>query len=215
MRSKQPEARPIFDGCPEKPESKKRGLVFIVSGPSGSGKTTLIKRLLRDKGYKGNLAKIVTCTTREPRGKEKDGRDYIFLSKKEFKGKKEKREFLEWQKVFGEYYGTPLADVKKNILLGRGVILCIDVKGAKALKANKHFRFVRIFILPSQDNWRKTLKTRLKLRLSESQEQIKKRLKLAEQEIASSKDYDYVVVNKDINEATEELVSIVASERKR
>lgn len=193
--------------------NKKGGLVFIVSGPSGSGKTTLIKQLLKNKEYTENLARIVTCTTRKPRGKEKEGRDYIFLSKREFKEKIGKREFLEWQKVLDEYYGTPLADVKKNILLGRDVILCIDVKGAKALKANKHFRFVRIFILPSQDNWRKTLKTRLKLRLSESQEQIRERLRLAEQEIASSKTYDYVVVNKDINKATEELAHIIASER--
>lgn len=192
---------------------KEKGLVFIVSGPSGSGKTTLIEQAVNKKEFKGGVAKVVTCTTRRRRGAEKHGRDYIFLSRAEFKRRVKRKEFLEWQKVFGEYYGTPIAGIKEKILSGRDAVICIDVKGARALTKNKDFRFVRIFILPAVRGWRAALKARLVGRLSESETEIKKRLKLAEKEIASAADYDYVVVNKDIKQAAEELISIVAKER--
>lgn len=192
---------------------KKKGLIFVISGPSGSGKTTLIKRLLGKQEYKNNLRRAVTCTTRKPRGKEKNGRDYIFINEREFKNRIKKKEFIEWQRVLGGFYGTPQDEVEKNLLLGRDVILCIDVKGAEFLRGRRKYRFVYIFILPSEKDWRQTLKTRLARRSSEPQREIDKRLKLAEKEISCAKDYDHVVVNKNIREATRELAAIINSER--
>lgn len=163
--------------------------------------------------FKDNLAKIVSYTTRPPRNKEKKGQDYIFVSRQEFKDRIRKRKFLEWQKVLGEYYGTPRASVEKNILACRDVLLCIDVKGAEALKRKKAFRSRYIFILPSDQDWQHTLKQRLKRRCSDSRIEMRKRLVLAEKEMNQAKYYDYVVVNKNINQTARELADIIASER--
>ncbi|MDP1853660.1 MAG: guanylate kinase [Candidatus Omnitrophota bacterium] len=232
MRSKKPETSPksrnttqrnigipkiiVQSNCireNQKPESKKIGLIFIVSGPSGSGKTTLIKHLLGKDEYRNNLKKAVTCTTRKPRGKEKNGQDYIFINEREFKNRIKRKEFFEWQRVLGSFYGTPQDEVEKNLLSGSDVILCIDVKGAEFLRGNRKCRFVYIFILPSGKDWRQTLKIRLTKRSSEPQREIEKRLKLAEKEIFRARDYDHVVINKNIEEATDELGSIIACER--
>lgn len=193
----------------------KKGIIFVISGPSGSGKTTLIKRLLATKGFKNNLTRIITCTTRPRREGEKNREDYIFLNRQDFKQKIKRKEFLEWQKVLGEYYGTPRDEVEKNISCGRDIVLCIDVKGANALRLNKSFCFKYIFIMPSRRDWRRTLKARLTQRSSEPRDEICKRLRLAEEEIAGAKVYDHVVVNKNIKEAAKELALIIASERAR
>jgi len=193
---------------------KRKGLIFIVSGPSGSGKTTLIKRLLKRSSFKNSLVKVTTCTTRLPRGKERGGRDYIFIKPAEFKKRIKAGKFLEWQKVLGRYYGTPKAAVAEYVASGKDVILCIDVKGAKFLKRNKSFCFTYIFILPSAGNWRSTLAKRLEMRSSETAAQVRARLKLAEKEILSSKDYDYIIINKSIDQATRELGEIILSQRK-
>ncbi len=194
---------------------KRKGVVFIVSGPSGSGKTTLIKQLLKRNSFKKILAKVTTCTTRLPRGKERDGCDYIFIKPAEFKKRIKRGEFLEWQKVLGRYYGTPAAAVAEYVASGKDVVLCIDVKGAKSLKRNRRFCFAYIFILPSAGNWRSTLAKRLKRRSSETAAQVGARLKLAEKEIISSKDYDYIIINNSIKQATKELGGIILSRRDR
>ncbi|HDZ76946.1 MAG TPA: guanylate kinase [Candidatus Omnitrophica bacterium] len=194
--------------------NKRKRVVFIVSGPSGSGKTTLIKQLLKRNSFKKSVVKVTTFTTRAPRGKERDGRDYIFIKPAEFKKQIKRGEFLEWQKVLGQYYGTPKAAVAEYAASGKDVILCIDVKGAKSLKQNRSFCFSYIFILPSAGNWRVTLAKRLKMRSSETTAQVRARLELAEKEIMSSNDYEYIIINKNINQATEELGEIILSERK-
>ena len=196
-----------------KAAKKTKGAVFIVSGPSGSGKTTLIKRLLKRSSFKKTLAKVTTCTTRLPREKERDGRDYIFITPAEFKKRIKCGKFLEWQKVLGRYYGTPAAAVAEYVASGKDVVLCIDVKGAKSLRRNKSYHFTYIFILPSPGNWSTTLEKRLKMRSSDSVRQIKVRLKLAEKEVLSSKDYDYIIINTNIKQATRELGEIILSRK--
>ncbi|PIQ89183.1 MAG: guanylate kinase [Candidatus Omnitrophica bacterium CG11_big_fil_rev_8_21_14_0_20_42_13] len=192
---------------------KREGTVFVISGPSGSGKTTLIKNFLRQKRAGSGIVKVATCTTRPPRGGEKNGRDYVFIGAAEFERRAKKGYFLEWQRVFGQYYGTPKELVKKNLLAGRDVLLCIDVKGARALRRGGKFRFVFIFILPSSDNWQAELLARLEGRLSETSKQIKSRLLLAEKEIAGAKTYDYIIVNKRISRAVKQLSGIIKKER--
>lgn len=191
----------------------RKGIIFVVSGPSGSGKTTLIKSLLGKRKFRGNLTRVVTCTTRAPRTGENDGKDYIFLKPQEFRIKIKRGNFLEWQKVLGYYYGTPKEQVKEGVDSGKDVFLCIDVKGAKTLKDKRGFKFVRIFVMPSENNWQAMLKTRLTYRGSENRQQINKRLKLAKAEIKQAKYYDYIMINKDINKAVNELTAIVLAER--
>jgi len=138
----------------------REGKIFIISGPSGSGKTTLYKQLL--SGGK-RLVKSISFTTREMRPGEKCGKDYVFVSRKMFLYKERSGHFLESEKVFGNYYGTPYKNVRELLAVGKNVLLCIDVKGAKTV-CRKFPQTVRIFIkAPSL----KDLKKRLEKRLTE------------------------------------------------
>ena len=187
---------------------KAKGKIFIISGPSGSGKTTLHKRLLLSGRLKGKLIKSISATTREKRPGERHGRDYLFLAARDFLAKKDKGYFLEWQKVFDHFYGTPLDAVKKILRTGKNVLLCIDVKGARVV--GKQFSdCVKIFI--KTPSWA-VLKERLQGRASESGRELLHRLKVARQEMKEAKRYDYVVSNDTIARAFRELESIVISQ---
>ncbi len=182
--------------------------VFIISAPSGSGKSTLVSRLMaRDP----RLRFSVSYTTRKPRGNERPGESYIYISRREFEERRERGEFLENAEVFGNYYGT-----NRNVLdlaqrEGKDLILDIDVQGARQLKESLP-EAVTIFILaPSRD----ILEQRLRARSEDLEEVIQRRLKDAAEEIRNYTQYDYVVVNYQVEESVATLAAIVKAERVR
>lgn len=182
--------------------------VFIISAPSGSGKSTLVNNLMqRDK----NLLFSVSYTTREPRGQERNGEQYHFVGREEFEKMISVDEFLEWAQVFGNYYGTHRSVIDRGKAEGRDVILDIDVQGARQL-IEKIPEAVTVFILaPSRD----VLAHRLRSRSEDTEEVIERRLAGAAREIEDFRRYDYVLVNKDVEIATDLLQSIVKAERMR
>ena len=185
-----------------------KGRIVIISGPSGSGKTTLHKRLLESPVLKGKVVKSISATTRPKRPGEKNGRDYVFLTPKMFEHKIRRRHFLEWQKVFGNYYGTPRRQAEALLNKGINVLLCIDVKGARVVRG-EFPGALKIFIkTPSM----KVLRERLTRRASENQETLATRLKVARQELKEAAHYDHVVVNGHLDHAARKLESIVRKE---
>ncbi len=186
----------------------KKGRLFVISAPSGSGKTTLCNKLL--KTYP-DIVKSISFTTRKPRCREKDGRDYYFIDKKEFEKSKNDDRFLEWTKVLKNYYATPKKPVKDVLSQGGNILLTIDVKGAMQVK-KKYPKAVLIFILLSTVN---ELQKRLSKRNTESSEEVDKRLKLAKSELRFFKKYDYMVVNDKLDRAVSHLKAIIIAERCR
>ena len=187
---------------------KAKARFVIISGPSGCGKTTLHKALLKTPQLKDKLVKSISATTRSKRPGERSGEDYIFLEPKIFQERIAKGYFLEWEKVFEHYYGTPKKQATDLLKKGIHVLLCIDVKGAKTV-AKEFPQALRIFIkAPST----KELEKRLKARGSESRESLKIRLKIAREELKEAQYYDYVVTNGDLNKAIKELQKIVCQE---
>jgi guanylate kinase len=182
--------------------------IVIISGPSGCGKTTLHKALLASTALKGRLVKSISATTRPKRPGERAGRDYLFLDTKGFEGKIKKGYFLEWEKVFDNYYGTPKRHALALLKKGTNVLLCIDVKGARTV-AQEFPKSLKVFIkAPSM----KVLEARLKARGSESRESLKTRLKVARQELKQARSYDHVIVNADLDKALGKLQRIVCGE---
>lgn len=182
-----------------------KGKIIIISGPSGSGKTTLFKKLLAKKELKNILVRSISVTTRPPRLGEVDGRDYIFVSLKMFMSKKKRGHFLESEKVFGNYYGTPKKNVLTLIKSGLHVLLCIDVNGAKHV-CRRFPKAVRIFIKTSSIE---ALKERLTKRGSEDDEVVKTRLTRAQEELQEAKSYNYIIINDNLATAFKKLQSIV------
>lgn len=185
---------------------RKKGILFIISAPSGSGKTTLCSKLVDSLG---GLNRSISMSTRIPRTGERDGVDYLFIEKEEFLKRKKRGEFLEWAKVFEEYYGTPKKYVKHLIAKGQDVVLSIDVQGAMKIRKLK-MRAVYIFILPPS---MAKLRERLDSRSTDSKKEISKRLRVAKKELSYLNKYDYVVVNDVLQSALENLRSIVIAER--
>ena len=182
--------------------------IVIISGPSGCGKTTLHKALLASPLLKGKLVKSISATTRNKRPGERPGRDYLFLSTEIFEQRIKKGYFLEWERVFDQYYGTPKKQALILLKKGVNVLLCIDVKGAKTV-AGEFPDALKIFIkAPSM----KVLEGRLTARGSESKESLEIRLKVARRELKEAKNYDHVVINADLNKALGELQQIVYRE---
>jgi len=177
------------------------GLALIVSAPSGAGKSTLVKRLL---GEFPRLGFSVSCTTREPRPGEEDGRDYIFLAPDRFTALIGEGHFAEWAMVHGNYYGTPKQAVLDQLGGGRDIIFDIDVQGAKALSENLGLGRT-VFILPPSFE---ALKARLTGRGSDSPETIARRLSNAKEEIAQADRFDHVIINDDVDVAADELRAV-------
>jgi len=197
----------IYDGVENK-NIMKKGRLVILSGPSGSGKTTLHEKLLKSAKLKSRLVKSVSVTTRTPRGREKDGRDYWFISKKMFMDKRRAGHFLESEKVFGNYYGTPSRNVGNLLKKGKNVLLCIDVKGAKTV-SRKHPGALKIFVkTPSLS----VLKKRLDKRATEKEVALKIRLSIAKKELQEAKHYDYVVINDHLKKTHRKLERILCKE---
>lgn len=182
--------------------------VFIISAPSGSGKSTLVSRLLHADP---RLRFSVSYTTRKPRGTEKPGESYIYISRAEFDERIERGEFLEYAEVFGNYYGTNRKVLERAQAEGKDLVLDIDVKGARQLK-EKIPEAVSIFILaPSRD----ILEQRLRTRSEDADDVIARRLREAAEEIRNYHEYDYVLVNHQVDESVDSLASIIKAERVR
>lgn len=184
--------------------------IFILSGPGGVGKTTLIKHLFRKKSLKGALLKTVTVTTRDKRPQERNGHDYFFVSKDEFKYLKKRKFFLESEKVLDDYYGTPKFYLKIAKIKNKSLLFCIDVKGGMKLKKRYKKNVTTIFIsVPKKRELYKRMKKR-----EESKEVIDKRIKLAKKELQSSKKYDYLTQNKNINITARKVKEIILKHNK-
>ncbi len=183
-------------------------IVFIISAPSGSGKSTLVDGLM--KRVKG-LSFSISYTTRKPRGKERSGQNYYYISRQDFEERIRRGEFLEHAEVFGNYYGTHRSVLERAEREGRDLVLDIDVQGARQLKS-QIADAVSIFILAPS---RKILEQRLRDRSEDPDEVIRRRLREAAEEIRSYAAYDYIVVNREVEEAVDTLASIVKAERAR
>ncbi|MBU0683128.1 MAG: guanylate kinase [Candidatus Omnitrophota bacterium] len=183
-------------------------MVVIISAPSGSGKTTIVNEVL--KSIKG-ITRSVSWTTRDPRKGEKPGKDYIFVSKKEFEEKVKNGNFLEYEENFGNYYGTPKMQFKEAESNGIDIILSIDVKGARKVKAVLP-ESVSIFILPPSEQ---VLEERLKKRNTDEEKDVLIRLRESKIEMKSANEYDYLIINDNLEEAVEKVSLIIETERKR
>lgn len=185
----------------------RRGLMLVLSSPSGAGKTTL-SRLLLDEFP--DLTMSISVTTRPKRPGEQDGVDYFFVNAETFGQMLNKQELLEHAKVFGHYYGTPAAPVEALLKEGRDVLFDIDWQGAQQLEHAKGADLASVFILPPTT---KELEQRLKTRAQDSNEVVAQRMSKASDEISRWSEYDYVIVNHNIEDALSELCAILTAER--
>jgi guanylate kinase len=189
-------------------DGPRRGLLFIVSAPSGTGKTTLVERLVQ---ILPNLRMSRSYTSRASRHGEHDGLDYNFITREEFERRIAANDFLEWADVFGNYYGTSAVDVERLLAAGQDVVLVIDVQGARQVKA-RDADHTAIFVMPPSFD---VLEQRLRGRSKDSEEQMQRRLHTARSEVSAYVDYDYVVVNDDLEPTVVRLQEIIAAERSR
>jgi guanylate kinase len=188
--------------------SSRRGLLFIVSAPSGTGKTTLVERLVQ---VVPRLRLSRSYTSRAARAGEQDGVDYNFIGRGQFEAMIAEHAFLEWADVFGNFYGTGVADTEACLTAGEDVVLVIDVQGARQVRG-RGIETVGVFVLPPSAA---VLESRLRGRSKDSEEQILRRLAVARTEVSEFAQYEYVVVNDDLDGAVNRMRAIVMAERAR
>ena len=182
-----------------------KGKLIVFSAPSGSGKTTLVRHLLNQEDLKLDFS--ISATSREPRGDEKDGVDYYFLDLKEFKRRIKNDEFLEWEEVYRDnFYGTLKSEVERIWQSGKHVIFDIDVVGGLDIKRLYPERTLAVFVKPPSIE---ELKIRLKKRKTESEDRINMRIAKASIELATAPQFDYIIVNNDLETALEEAHKLV------
>jgi len=186
-----------------------RGVLLVLSGPSGTGKGTVCKVVRDSMGDR--LAYSISATTRKPRVGEEHGREYFFFSKEEFEALRDQNGFLEWAQVYDNYYGTPRAFVEEVLASGRDCILEIDPQGALQVRKATD-EAVLVFIAPPS---LEELRARLTGRGTEAPEEVEKRLSCAEAELAYSNQYDYLIVNDEVEKAAEKMKAILMAERCR
>ena len=176
--------------------------IFVISSPSGGGKNTLIDELLKRRS---DIIHCISSTTRNPRKGEKEGVNYYFISREEFEEQIEKKAFLEWAPVLDNYYGTSNKEIERIRKAGKVPILDIDIQGAFQLKEKNPYVCLIFIVPPSLEE----LERRLRLRGTETEEEIVKRMKLARKEINYAKRFDHLVVNDTVNEACNRLEKII------
>lgn len=186
---------------------KRRGLMVVLSSPSGAGKSTLTRKLLAEND---DMTMSVSATTRAPRSGEVDGVDYYFVTKSQFGDMIEDSEFLEHAKVFDNYYGTPRDPVEQALENGKDIVFDIDWQGAQQLTQNANTDLVKVFILPPS---KRELESRLHRRAQDSKAVIARRMAKSESEMSHWAEYDYVIVNDDLDTTMEELRIVLSSER--
>jgi guanylate kinase len=187
----------------------RRGIMLVLSSPSGAGKTTL-SRLLLDRDE--TIALSVSVTTRKPRPGEIDGTDYHFIDRARFDSMVARGDLLEWAEVFGNCYGTPRAPVEASLAAGRDVLFDIDWQGTQQLREKGRADLVSVFVLPPSIP---DLEARLRTRAQDSDEVIRARMSKAADEMSHWPEYDYVVINRDVPRAFEDVCAILAAERLR
>ncbi len=185
-----------------------KGLIFVISAPSGTGKSTIANMLRKEVK---NLGYSVSHTTRAKRPKEVEGVDYYFVSIDEFKDMIEQGAFVEWAQVFGNFYGTSKQSLHRVLNQGKDVLLDIDIQGARAIKT-LYPESILIFLLPPS---MEELERRLRLRSSDPEDVIKKRLNNACKEIRESSWFDYLVINDDLGETVLKIKALIEAERVR
>ncbi|WP_341760015.1 guanylate kinase [Candidatus Endowatersipora endosymbiont of Watersipora subatra] len=188
---------------------ERKGLMFVLSSPSGAGKSTIARHLLQEEP---RLSLSVSVTTRKRRPNEIEGTDYLFKSKNEFDMVREGNGLLEWANVHGNFYGTPLEPVEQAMAEGRDMLFDIDWQGALKIFERAPADIVSVFILPPSIA---ELKNRLIFRAEDTKDVIDERLENARNEIGHWIDYDYIVINDDLDRAFSEVKSILQSERLR
>ena len=187
--------------------SDSRGLLFVVSAPSGTGKTTVVERLAQ---VVPTLSLSRSYTSRAKRVGETDGVDYNFITRQRFEEMVAEGAFLEWADVFGNLYGTCAADAERELASGRDVVLVIDVQGARQVRAC--CETIGVFVLPPSFE---VLERRLRGRSKDAEADIQRRLSTARAEVAAFVEYDYVVVNDELDRCVDRLRSIIMAERAR
>lgn len=189
------------------PQIARRGVLYILSSPSGAGKTTLARRLIAaDPG----IAMSVSVTTRKPRPGERNGVDYYFVDASAFEAMQQAGELLEWARVFDNSYGTPRAAVEAAIASGKDVLFDIDWQGAQQLSEKMKGDVVRVFVLPPSGQ---ILEQRLTTRAQDPADVVARRMAAASAEISHWAEYDYVIVNSDLEESARAATAILVAER--
>jgi guanylate kinase len=187
----------------------RRGLMLVLSSPSGAGKTTISRRLLE---IDANIAMSVSVTTRPKRPGEVQGRDYHFIDPQKFEEMRSRGELLESAKVFGHYYGTPLAPVKQSLEAGRDVLFDIDWQGTQQLAEKARDDLVSVFVLPPSTG---ELERRLRARAQDSDKVVAGRMARAADEMSHWREYDYIIINRDLEASVMAVQAILTAERFR
>ena len=193
---------------PNQPRAARRGLLFVVSAPSGTGKTTVVERLVQRVP---DLALSRSYTSRAVRAGETNGIDYNFITRARFEEMVAADAFLEWADVFGNLYGTCADDAEEDLAAGRDLVLVIDVKGARQVRMRCD-GCVGVFVLPPSFT---VLEQRLRGRSADTEEAMQRRLRTAREEVAAFDEYDYVVVNDELEACVDRVRAIVLAERAR
>ncbi len=188
--------------------TSRRGTLIVVSAPSGAGKTTLCRDV---RMRLGDLAYSVSYTTRPPRPGEVDGADFHFVTESAFKELREAGGFAEWAEVHGNLYGTHAGTIERALAEGRDILLDIDTQGARQLRARYREAVLIFIIAPSMAE----LEQRLRERRSDAEREIKRRMDRAREEIQLWRQYDYLIVNRDVKDAVEQLAAVIQAERCR
>jgi len=196
----------------DEPDITRRGIMLVLSSPSGAGKTTLTRNLLEQENidYPGKLALSVSATTRAKRPSEIEGVHYFFKSKRQFEVMRDSGELLEWAEVHGNFYGTPREPVEKALAEGRDVLFDIDWQGTRQLLEKMRDDVVTVFVLPPSAQ---ELKSRLVRRAEDSDSVIAQRLRNAAEEFQHWNEYDYILVNRDLDKSFARLRAILTAER--